>query len=122
MGMRSGGTAVAYELHEIEFEITTSTNYSTILNTYMQESSDWCYFPIDGNTNLHTIARGTFWPLVDRLGDTGSAAGNTAITQNVPLPIQFYVNDQTYSAVRLRANVNNLSAGRYKLKFYGIAK
>lgn len=122
MSMGSGGTAVTYELHEIEFEITASTIYSTILNTYIQESSDWCYFPIDGNTNLNTIARGAYWPQVDRLGDTGSAAGNTAMTGNIPLPVQYYINDQTYSAVRLRGNVNSLSAGRYKLKFYGIAK
>lgn len=122
MGMRSGGTAVAYELHEIEFEITGGTAFSTILNTYIQESIDWCYFPIDGNTNLYTVARGLKWPTNNLLGDTGSTAGNTAITADVPQPFQYYVNDQTYSAVRLRANVNNPPDGRYKLKFYGILK
>ena len=117
-----GEDEMQYKLHEVEFEISSATTYSTILNTYIQECIDWCYFPTDGNTALSTVARGTKWPLDDRLGDTGNAAGNTAIASNVPQTMQYTVNDQTYSATRSRGNVNNLPAGSYKLKFYGIAK
>lgn len=121
--IQNGGIDLAYTLHEVEFEIDPGPGYySDVLDTYVQECSEWCYFPVDGNTNTNSVARGFRWPNTDSLGDTGSGAGNTAIAGNVQRPVYYTCNDQTYNAVRYRLNIGSLPAGRYKLKFYGIAK
>lgn len=113
---------VKYELHEVEFTLTEPTYYTTILGRYIQECSEWCYFPTDERTSTGTVARGMQYPPVDRLTPTGADAGNTAIKNGVYAPYQWYINDLSYNEIRMRGNVPNAPAGAYKLKFYGIAK
>lgn len=119
-----------WELHEITGIVTTSsTDPYTLLNTYISKCSQWCYFPTSASPRVGSVARGmsfsedsnNYYP-INLLGDTGSTAGNTAITNNVYVPGQFYVNDQSVSSIRSRGNVNSIPAGTYTLKFYGVAK
>lgn len=122
MAMMKGDDDLKYEVHEIVFTITAKTDYPEILNKYIRECADFCYFPVDGNTNLNTVCHGTIWPPNTKIEPTGSSAGNTAFPNGVRMPREYNVNDQTYNVVRERGNIKELPAGTYKLKFYGIAK
>lgn len=109
-----------FELHEVTFTVTEKTKPDTILNMYISQAIEFCYFPITPNTQTNTIARGLKWPDVNLLGETGSSAGNTAFDNNVNTPTQYNVNDQSYNVIRERTVLNFIPPGTYKLKFYGI--
>ena len=121
--IQTGGGA-QYSLHTVSFSLASSTAPALLLSQFIDECAYWRYYPTsEENTNTGTIAVGM--ALKTSGASTVStqwAAKTTATGVNLMSPYLFYVNDQTYSAIRLRGNVNSIPAGEYELEFYGIAK
>ena len=124
IGTISGGGGEAYELHSVQITLPSNTAMLSILNTYVKECSSWRIYPTDAeNTELNTIAQGMafkqgYGTLAPEIMPSVTTATGVTVGSNIS---QYYANDQTYNAIRLRLTVSNKPAGSYQLDFYGVA-
>lgn len=122
----SGGSG--YENHTIDFSLLSSTSTENILYQYIEECAGWAIYPADAdNTSLDTIVIGPWYKRVEGYpSSTGKLPSFDGVTTptgiSLSYPTQYYINDQTYNAIRMRGNRPLKPAGDYVLKFYGIAK
>lgn len=125
IGTISGGGGSAHPLsdfawHTVQFTLATDTATATVLNTYIGKYMEFFLYPADSdNTNLNTIAVGGNVPLELVNNNNYPVVTPTGVTLNPMQPTQYYVNDQTYNAVRARGNLLAKPAGNYILTWYG---
>ena len=102
--------------NSIDITLASSTSYADILNAYANSWKAYRIYPTDAdnqNTNTYDMYGGNLFPSV--VAPNGATYTGNLVGQHA-------VNDQTYDAIRIRANVNAKPAGNYKLEFYGEAK